>query len=104
MKFIIKPYNITDVEVGGVVDCPVGNTYIPLKLTKWGPVMSGQTSRHIHRAVVDFSYEPMKVLYNLLLEITKAAEVNKRKVKTFEAALRSVKAISDDINNEEDRS
>jgi hypothetical protein len=99
MKFIIKPYKV-DVEIGSAVDYEVENNHVPLTLTHCGPVMPGQTGRYIHGAVVTFSYEPMKVLYNLLLEITKAAEENKHKAKTFEAVLRSVKAMSDEMHNE----
>jgi hypothetical protein len=99
MRYIIQPYEV-HVEIGFI-----GNRFdsweddlIPLKLTRFGIVMFGQKNCYLSDVAVNLLYEPKKILYNLISEITKAAEENKHKAKTFEAALRSVKAMSDEMH------
>jgi hypothetical protein len=55
--------------------------------------------------VIYFLYEPMKIVYNLFCELTKAAERNRRLIKgraelEKELGLPFVKALSDDGENE----
>jgi hypothetical protein len=88
------------VEVGNVV-FPESDG-IPINLTQEGPLVSGyEDNRLAFPAALCYLYEPMKIVYNLISELTQAAEANKQKIKGFDVALRLVETMSDDVDNME---
>ena len=51
-------------------------------------------------AVLDYLYEPMKILENAIAVLTELAEANKEKIAELKVALRLIKALSDDEEEE----
>ena len=48
-----------------------------------------------------YLYEPNVILQNLILAVSEGAKKNREKVRELDFALRLVKALSDDRNNQE---
>jgi hypothetical protein len=51
-------------------------------------------------AVLDYLYEPMKILENVIAVLTELAGANKEKIAELKVAQRVVKALSDDDEQE----
>ena len=55
----------------------------------------------LHEELVSYLYEPNVILQNLILAVSEGAKKNREKVRELDFALRLVKALSDDRNNQE---
>jgi hypothetical protein len=55
----------------------------------------------VHEELVSYLYEPNVILQNLILAVSEGAQKNREKVRELDFALRLVKALSDDRNNQE---
>ena len=71
-------------------------TYIPLAGEGRRPSLFP-----VHEELVSYLYEPNVILQNLILAVSEGAQKNREKVRELDFALRLVKALSDDRNNQE---
>jgi len=55
----------------------------------------------VHEEIVSYLYEPNVILQNLILAVSQGAQKNREKVSELDFALRLVKALSNDRNNQE---
>jgi hypothetical protein len=106
MKPIILPYCFSATSwTRDDVTVTVGNAPErdqPLELSPIGLIWVGETNEDVSiRDAYYHLYEPMEILYNLISELSYAADANKRKIKGIDDALRLVKAMSDDIENKD---
>jgi hypothetical protein len=53
--------------------------------------------------VLDYLYEPMKILENVIAVLTELAEANKEKIAELKVAQRLIKALSDDDDDEQEQ-
>jgi len=51
--------------------------------------------------VLDVLYEPMKIIENIIISLTYAAETNEWKLDELKSALQLVKTLSDEVEEEE---
>jgi hypothetical protein len=51
--------------------------------------------------VLDILYDPMKIIENIIISLTYAAETNKEKLADLKSALQLVKTLSDEEEEEE---
>jgi hypothetical protein len=71
-------------------------TYIPLAEEGRRPLLFP-----VHEELVSYLYEPNVILQNLILAVSEDAQKIREKVSELDFALRLVKALSDDKNNQE---
>ena len=71
-------------------------TYIPLAEEGRRPLLFP-----VHEELVSYLYEPNVILQNLILAVSEDAQKIREKVSELDFALRLVKALSDDRNNQE---
>jgi hypothetical protein len=115
IRDIMSAHRVDSVEVRSVY-CENVDFGEGMGLTKSGyaneEIILVQTGLHIQtfpcsiQNAIHFLYEPMKIVYNLISELTKAAEMNRRLIKERaelekELGLPFIQAMSDDGENKD---
>jgi hypothetical protein len=94
MKYSKKEFRI---DVGEVVGLKKIRLHSNMWLSVWDVNDANKVEPDVSvEAVLDYLYEPMKILENAIAVITELAEANKEKIAELKVAQRLIKALSDD--------
>jgi hypothetical protein len=101
--FFLMKYSKTEflIDVGDVVGLKKIRLHSNMWLSLWDVNDTNKVEPDVSvEAVLDYLYEPMKILENVIAVLTELAEANKEKIAELKVALRLIKALSDDEEEE----
>ena len=96
--FFLMKYSKTEfqIDVGEVVGLKKIRLHSNMWLSLWDVNDTNKVEPDVSvEAVLDYLYEPMKILENAIAVLTKLAEANKEKIAELKVAQRLIKALSD---------
>ena len=102
--FFLMKYSKTEflIDVGDVVGLKKIRLHSNMGLSLWDVNDTNKVEPDVSvEAVLDYLYEPMKILENVIAVLTELAGANKEKIAELKVAQRVVKALSDDDEKEQ---